>query len=306
LKQEEQTQSGATYESPPVRLRPHGWRFPVDGMNTIRRALRIFLFTLLVAAPAPAAPGETSPLGYRAADPKAPVVTAKNLVASERFWPYRVSLTRAWQPPGREKPIASGEAGVLVRIDANTRLARIDFGRGGVQEVPVDRTDLIDSANRIRLGELGKLAPNFVTAMGPRLIDPTADSPRAVEPATFLDRQGFLCVFADPSADSFSDLVKALAPLANRRGVATVFLPQGKISDRSVWDRLHALGWQVPYVYAHLSAGYTDSLLPAKTPMPALLLQTPEGRVLFESTFRPGVEVTLRSKLDDSFGPAPH
>jgi len=256
---------------------------------------------MLLSASLAATTDPVGALGYRVADPKAPAVTAKSLMASERFWPYRVELTRAWQPPGRPKPLAAGEAGVLVRIDEKSGLARIDFGGPGVYEVPVDRTDLIDTANKIRVGELGKIAPNFVTAFGPRLIDTKADKPQSVKPEDLLERNGFLCVFADPSADSFPELVKALAPLADRRGVATVLFPQGKNSDRAVWERLHALGWKVPYVYAHLSAGYTDSLLPAKTQIPVVQLQTPEGRLLLQAGSGPKLEASLRAKIDASF-----
>ena len=270
-------------------------------MHNERTRIPILLLGILLSTSLAAATDEVSALGYRAADPKAPAVTQKSLIASERFWPYRVVLTRAWQPAGRPKPIASGEAGVLVRIDEKTGLARIDFGGPGVYEVPVDRTDLIDSANKIRLGDLGKIAPNFITAFGPRLIDTTADKPQSVKPEDLLDRNGFLCVFADPSADSFPELVKALAPLVDHRGVETVLFPQGKNSDRAVWGRLHALGWKVPYVYAHLSAGYTDSLLPAKTRIPVVQLQTPEGRVLLQSGWDPKLEASLRAKIDESF-----
>jgi hypothetical protein len=270
-------------------------------MNTKRARIQIVLLGVLLSASFAAATDPVGALGYRAADPNAPPVTQRSLIASERFWPYRVVLTRAWQPPGRPRPIASGEAGVLVRIDEKTGLARIDFGGPGVYEVPVERTDLIDSANRIRLGDLGKIAPNFITAFGPRLIDTAADTPQSVKPEELLERSGFLCVFADPSSDAFPELVKALAPLADHRGVTTVLFPQGKNSDRDVWQRLHALDWKVPYVYAHLSAGYTDSLLPAKTQIPVVQLQTREGRLLLQTGWSPKLEASLRAKIDASF-----
>ena len=60
--------------------------------------------------------------------------------------------------------------GVLIRVEASG-LARIDFGRDGLYEVPVGATDLVERANRIRTGELRKMAPNFVLAIGPRLVD---------------------------------------------------------------------------------------------------------------------------------------
>ena len=268
--------------------------------------LALALFTASLAAPTThAAASGNDAAKARPKTAETPVVTQKNLLASERFWPYRVSLTAAWQPPGREKPLAAGEAGVLVRIGPKSLLARIDFGGLGVHETPVDRTDLIESANRIRLGQQGKLAPNFVTAIGPRLLDSATDPPTGLRPETMLEPPGFLCVFADPTPETFGELAKALAPLSGRHGIATVLFPQGAIPDPKVWARLRSLGWQVPFVYDHLTEGYTDSLLPAKTPMPALLLQTREGRVLFQSGWRPGLETSLRAKIEASFRAPP-
>lgn len=268
-----------------------------------RSPLRLCLLLALALASLAGA-ADPGPLDYHVADPKAPAVTPKNLLASERFWPYRVSLTSSWQPPGREAPLAAGEAGILIRIELQTGLARIDFGGHGVHETPIDRTDLIQQANRIRQGELGKLAPNFVTAVGPRLVDSAADPAVGVRPESLLGAPGFLCVFADPDADGFYELASVLAPLRGRHGVETVLLPQGSLSDPKIWERLRALDWKIPFVYRRLAAGYTDSLLPPKTPMPTLLLQTREGRVLFQSRWSPGIEQSLRARLDESFGAA--
>ena len=102
------------------------------------------------------------------ADPDAPAVTQQNLMASERFWPYHVELVRSWTPEAGEKPLAAGRRGVLIRVDS-AELARIDFGRHGQHAVPIGATDLLANANRIRLGELRKLGPNFALAIGPRV-----------------------------------------------------------------------------------------------------------------------------------------
>ena len=41
----------------------------------------------------------------------------------------------------------------------------------------------------------------------------------------------FLCVFAEPAAESTAALAKALAPLRGRRGVETILFPQGRAPD---------------------------------------------------------------------------
>ena len=79
-------------------------------------------------------------------------------------------------------------------------MARIDFGRDGLYDVPAARTDLVASANRIRLGDLEKTAPNFVLAIGPRLLDSAADSLRPLSFRAAAAEHAYLCVFADPES----------------------------------------------------------------------------------------------------------
>ena len=103
------------------------------------------------------------PASLRAADGAYPAaVTEQNLLASERYWPYHVALTKPFQA------LRPGTTGVLIRVESSS-VARIDFGRDGLFEVPVAATDLVARANRVQRGELAKRAPNFVFALGPRL-----------------------------------------------------------------------------------------------------------------------------------------
>jgi hypothetical protein len=57
-------------------------------------------------------------------------------------------------------------------------------------------------------------------------------------------------------------------------------------------------------VLDHLAEPYTRSLLDEGTPLPALLLVTKEGRVLFRSSWRAGVLPELTEALDRA-APAP-
>jgi hypothetical protein len=252
----------------------------------------------LVVLPAVLRAAET--LHYRAADPSAPAVTEKNLIASERFWPYHVALERPWPVSGgRELPV--GWQGVLIRVEPGG-VARVDFGSDGLFELPVGATDLVQRAERTRRGELDKMAPNFVLAIGPRLLDAASETPRTFGIEAALARPGFLAVFADPSAEAFPALARALAPLRDRHGVLTVLFPLGRHPDQDVRERLRSLDWTPAYVFDHLADGYTTSLVDADTALPALQLQTNEGRVLFEASWRPDVVPGLTAALDAAFG----
>jgi hypothetical protein len=237
-----------------------------------------------------------------AEDAAAAPVTEQSALENERFWPYHVSLVRDWQPPGGLPALPRGSLGVLIRVEASAT-ARIDFGRDGVQRVPIAATDLVAQANLARTGARPKLAPNFVLAIGPRLVDAASPSIRPLGLRAASEPELFLCVFADPQADGFAELARALRPLADRPGVSAVVFPQGDHPDLDVRERLRALGWPMPFVYDPFAEPYTRSLLDEGTPLPAITLQTREGRLLFEATFEPDVLPALSSVLERAFGP---
>jgi hypothetical protein len=268
--------------------------------------LRPLCLSVLVSLPVPGACAEPAPAGelpaYTADDPRAAAVTRENLFASERFWPYQVALVGDWTPAEGARPIPSGSTGVLVRMETGER-TRIDFGRDGIHSVPLAQTDLLERANRVRRGELSKTAPNFVLALGPRLVDPAADPIRPFPLAAVFGHPGFLSVFAD--SDQLESMALALAPLAGRHGVLTLVLPQGEVPDARIGEQLRRLGWRVPFVYDHLAEAYTPSLLSEGLRMPAVMLQTAEGRVLFQSTWGSDVGARLAAALEAEFGAEP-
>jgi len=229
------------------------------------------------------------------------IVTQANLLASERHWPYQVALIEPWRPAGRAQPLAKGSRGVLIRVEASGE-ARIDFGRDGQHDVPVRATDLLANANRIRLGEIVKMAPNFALAIGPRLVSSATTPPRLFGLDEAAGQRGFLCVFADSNAEGFGALAKALAPLAGRHGVSTILFPQGAQPDARIAERLRSLEWTVPFVLDHVSEAYTRTLLSEKTALPAVALVTSEGRLLLESSWKADLAPELTAALDAGFG----
>src|SRR5262245_33793509 len=189
----------------------------------IRFALLLALIGSLPAqaAQGPAKASAASKPGAKRAD--AGEVTAKNLLESERYWPYHVVTVQPWKPMDAEKPLAKGTRGVLIRVEPSG-LARIDFGRNGIYEVPVSATDLIAAANQVRRGKTEKDFPNFVLAIGPRLVDtPTMQT---IDPDKTAQHRVFLCAFADPAAEGFGELLKSLDSLPASPEAMSLLFPQ--------------------------------------------------------------------------------
>lgn len=261
------------------------------------RRLPIPIALVLIQA---AAVAMADPSSYRAADPTAPAVTAASLPSSERFWPYQVVLESPWQPEGAKAALPAGSIGVLVRVESPER-ALIHFGRGGRFETPISKTDLVERANRVRTGELQKPAPHFVHTIGTRLVDSASEKIRFVDLADVYAPRAFLAVFADPGGDGFEALAAALAPLREATGVMTVLFPQGDHPDVRTRETLRAAKWPVAFLRDEYGEGYTRSLRGDGAPLPAVMLFTPDGRVVFDRPWGEGVATSLRVALEKEF-----
>jgi hypothetical protein len=232
-------------------------------------------------------------------------ITQASVYQNERYWPAIVALTQEWLPPGETKPLQAQYRGTLVRVEADGRV-RIDFGRHGRHDIPLDHTDLVQRANEVREGKRTKLAPNFVLRVGNSLVD---SSRRQLHPY-LLDEiagaSGYLCVFADPRAEDFPILAQQLAALEGVNGVRAVFFPQSVEREdlELVHERLGTLSWHVPYMYPQLSANYTLSLLGEIPERPRALLVSPEGRALYEAEVGTAADLSELRQAVESVQPA--
>ncbi len=265
------------------------------------RRHRIAALSVLACLAAAASASSTASEEYRAADPSAPPVVRENLLASERFWPYQVDLSAAWKPDGRAEPLPAGTRAVLVRIDGSGA-ARIDFGRDGRFLVPVEKTDILARANEIRIGEREKRLPNLVHALGPRLVDAASETIRSADVESLLEAEVFLAVFADPGAEGFDAVASALRPLRSRSEVTTLLLPQGTHPDPELRTRLREMDWPVGFLRDEYGEGYARSLRPDGAPLPAVMLMTPEGRVLVDRAWSKAVVNELAAAIDRHVG----
>jgi hypothetical protein len=211
------------------------------------------------------------------------VITQANVYQNERYWPDIVALTQEWLPPSETMPLQEQYRGTLVRIEVDGRV-RIDFGRHGKYDVPMDHTDLVQRANEVRTGARTKLAHNFVLRVGNNLVDSSSERMRPTTVDGIAGANAYLCIFADPRAEDFPPLARQLAALEGVNGVRAVFFPQSTVREdlEFVRDRLGELSWRVPFMYPHLSPNYTQSLIGEIPERPRAQLVSPEGRVLYE------------------------
>lgn len=269
---------------------------------------RAALLVLLAVAFAPAAwaadPAALNSMpDYHAADPSAPEVTAANLLANERFWPYYVELTQAFTFPDGSRTLEPPLRGVLIRVNANGTV-RVDFGRHGMRDLPMAKTDVVAAANRTRAGDELKVGPNLAYAIGPRLFETTREKPHAVVFSRAREFRGFLTVFATLDDPRTVEIAKLTAPLHERGGLAVVAFPQGDVKDVVAWETLRALDWKVFCALDHMSEMYTRTLVPDGATHPYVMLHTAEGRVLYEATWGPGVADALTAAVREHFPPA--
>jgi hypothetical protein len=237
------------------------------------------------------------PATYSVRDPAAPPVTAANVMASERFWPYQVALTEDASVGEPARVLRRGTTGVLLRAEPAGGGARMDFGRDGLWTLPLAQTDLLARANAIRLGTETKAAPNFVLALGPRALDAAKSPPVPPDLGEWTRQTGFLCVFADPAAPEFAALAAELrAPSAAGRYLPLLFPMRGG-GDVAVAARLRALDWPVAFVRSHLAEPYAAGLLAEPYAAPSVLLVTTEGRVLHRAPWQAGAGEAVRAAM---------
>jgi len=267
---------------------------------------RLLSFLVLAAFSAPiAAAEEWIPQGKELSpwvveNPSAAPVTAADLHTRERFWPEGVALTQTLDVEGRAAPLPSGTRGVLVRVGPDARLVA-DFGRDGVHAIPIEATDAVVGANRIRLGEETKLGPNVSLMLGPRLLQIRGTSTVLFGFEEARGQAGFMIVVADPESEGFPKLASAMRELAAPSGVLSVLLPVGRRGDDVVVKRLNTVDWQPAFVFSHMAEAYARALAPEGIDAPAVLIVSSEGRLLLAEEWTGALPEALESVFRDAY-----
>ena len=219
-----------------------------------------------------------------------------NLYRHEKSWPYRVTLTEAWKPAGWEGRFGWG-VGILVRVESTGRL-RIDFASLGKYLVPAEATNVIEEANRIRRGELRKPRPNFVNAVGTRLLDLASDRVRPVAESYFDGVERILVLFADPTTEDFRTIAAEIALWARQSGTVYILFPQGGHRDGATLNACRSSGWGDPVLFDRFVVPMTASYLGEVPEAPVAMLLSPEGRLIFSGAWNTRTRRDLRAVLD--------
>ena len=271
--------------------------------------IRPFGLALLVAlgflwtGVAQAADAAATQAEKRAATPPPPdlPVTYGNLYDLEAYWPYHVELTKPWKPEGFAGDHVGHGLGVLIRVERSGDL-RVDFGGYGKYLVPARVTNVVEAANRIRKGERGKGKPNFVLAVVNKLVDPSIEPYDYVSPHAVDHIKAYLLVAADPADESFAELAAALQPLGERRDLMLVLLPQGKHRSEAVLEMVRAKGWNHPFAFWRFARSFTESILGEDLTLPTVMLQSPEGRVIYTGDWSEATPEALAKAADRELG----
>lgn len=253
------------------------------------RAIRVLICAVCVACSPTSEDGSLAPSNEVASARVDGAVGSSALTVSKAYahedeWPPIVALTRDWSPPDGARPIKASHRGALVRVTPDGHV-RIDFGRHGVHEIPIEATDVVERMARVAEGSLHKPAPNFVLSVGTRLVDPRAATPQPLPSVAIRAFDTFVCVFADPKADAFVEIVPALSALAEREGVGVILFAQDSAETElaAMHAYLRSVSWTTPYAYPRLSPDHTRSLLGAAPETPTALLVSPNGRALLRA-----------------------
>ncbi len=271
-------------------------------------SLRPIVWLVLLGAIAGAlacssAESDPAPAGIPAASTSG--LTAANILEHERAWPDIVALTEPWTPPGAPLALKQGYRGALIRVDDAGR-ARIDFGRHGKHDIPLESTDLIARAIEVEAGTRHKVAPNFLAHFGTQFVHPSGLELVPFPTPELAKSERFLCIFANPRDAGFEDLARRLASLGDVPGLQALFFPLAMERDelQPVKDALQKSAWAVPFAYPRAAEMHAQSLLGELPDRPYALLVTSEGRLLHRSDLaEAGVFEALRAAASPPSSP---
>lgn len=237
---------------------------------------------------------------FDASDPNSAAVTAENLLEREQFWPYHTALTQNWLPAdGTAGQLAAGLSGILLRIKENGTDALVDFGRNGLHAIPVSYLDVVVRAEAIRAGTGEKRAENLVLRIGGRLVDGAAASLRPFIYDHEKNYQLWMVLFAAPGSVEFQEMHAFFAEYTPQdASVFPMLFPLGAKEDAEVLSILQEKEWGIPFVYHFLAPSYLRSMQPENVKGPAVVLFSPEGRLILAKEWSPSAGYEVIRELE--------
>lgn len=235
---------------------------------------------------------------FNIADPSAHEINDSNFLESERFWPFHIQFTGDQTDGGSQKMPPVGAMGVLLFFGEDGHSLTADFGRDGIFKLPVGATDLIEGANHNRLVPHAKKAPNLVLRYGNKLVD--AQSPTLIPFRYPVGKRfdAWIIFIADPLSLEFAQMAEAFKHVSPNQGaIMPIFVPIGSMEDKQVLELLQTLEWSGPFVYKYLASAYLPGLSLSGITPPAVIVSSPEGRLIYAGNWSPETVPAIEEKL---------
>ncbi len=250
----------------------------VSRKRAIAAAVSLVLLAAVVTQTGCLGAGREVRPAYTAED----AVTYDNLYWREVLWPHHVQLTDDWKPVDWEGHFGWGQ-GVLLRVRRDGAL-RVDFGHYGPHWVPASETDVLDRAERLRLGEDTKFDRNLTLVFGSRLLDPSET--RLKRSQLRVDNfERAIVVFADPEQPSFAELSAALSERPPGDDAILVLVALGDHRDRAVFYKAHEASWPGVFLQDTYTASFGDGYLEDPAGAPVVRVFSMEGRLIEDWRF---------------------
>ena len=77
-----------------------------------------------------------------------------------------------------------------------------------------------------------------------------------------------------------------------------VLFPQGAHDNERVLARCEEVGWASPFLYSLYVRGFTAAYFGDDAESPSLILQTPNGRLIYETAWRAGALTDLSNAVE--------
>lgn len=268
----------------------------------------LIIFSLLVAIPLVLCADKTT--GTFPTDSKSS--TAKSgdeaawLYENHTLWPLKVHATRDIEVPDGRVPART--RGTLVRIEPDGT-ARVDFGRSGIQNVPVTKTDILAQAHAIRDGDQDPDRPNFVMLMGTRLGRTDLEYIQAYPYDQFTSHDLFLILYLEGLMEFDEELAESfrkVVSLSQEHGVLpfvhTTVPTKGLLLAHLLQVKLET---PIPYVVGHLQEPMARVMGHNPHNMPMAVLVNEYGKVLAKAHFPDDPEAaveTIRQAIKEQRG----
>jgi hypothetical protein len=209
-------------------------------------------------------------------------VTFENLYWREALWPHHIQLTDDWKPRDWDGHFGWGQ-GVLLRVRRDGAL-RVDFGHYGPHWVPASETDVLDRAERLRLGQDTKFDRNLALVFGSRLLDPSETRLKRSQLRVGSFERAIV-VFADPEQSSFAELTSALIQRPLDEDAVLILVALGDHRDRAVFYAAHEANWPGVFLQDTYTASFGDGYLEDPAGAPVVRAFSMEGRLISEWRF---------------------